>query len=251
MRASQSPGASSSERVGTICGPSHRRLRPSSPAAFDDAAAERGTLFVVAALELEAEQPVDERGGVAALEPVPAQRFVDAFVRAHHAFADRLDDDVGVALEHTDEALELLEHRPLSVRAHRAEQRAGVTEAAQRLHGLGIGEVEAAELLFERLGVHLVRADVVLGELPEVFAHPRDRTLGAVHRLAQDRARTGARRRAATTPRRSRRRCAARTPTWAWPRAGAGGRTDPAPGARADRSSSRTTRRAAPATSSA
>ena len=186
MRASQSPGASSSARVGTICGPSHSRLRPSSPRAFDDAAAERGALFVVAPLELESEQAVDERGRVAALEPVPAQRFVDAFVRAHHAFADGLHHDVGVALEHADEALQLLEHRPLPFRPHRAEQRAGVTEAAERLHRLGVREVEATELLFERLGIHLVRADVVLGELPEALAHPRDRTLRAVHGLAQD-----------------------------------------------------------------
>ena len=100
-------------------------------------------LLVVLAFELEAEQPVDERRGVAALEAVAAQRLVDAFVRAHHPLADRLDDDVGVTLEHAHEPLELLEQRRLGVRtAHRAEQRAGIAEAAERLHRLRVREVE-------------------------------------------------------------------------------------------------------------
>src|ERR1700692_538809 len=46
-------------------------------AALDNAATERDPDVVVTAVELEAEETVDERGRFATIEAVPLQRFVD------------------------------------------------------------------------------------------------------------------------------------------------------------------------------
>src|SRR5204862_4713687 len=107
----------------------HRLVRPDSVelieravAAFDHTPAERDPDVVVAAVELEAEEAIDEAGCITALEPVPAQRFVETAVRSHHALADRFDDDVGVTLQDGHEALQLREERLLPVAAHRSEQ---------------------------------------------------------------------------------------------------------------------------------
>ena len=136
MRASHRPGAASSASVGH-----HRFVRPDAVelveravAAFHHAPAERDAGLVVAAIELQPEEAIDETGRVAALEPVPAQRFVEAAVRGDHALADRFDDDVGVTLEHRHEPLQLGEQRLLPVAAHRAEQHVGIGEAGDRLH---------------------------------------------------------------------------------------------------------------------
>ena len=197
MRASQRPGASSSDWVGTIGSPSHSRLSWSSPPSLRsiDAPAERDAGVVVVAVELEAEQAVDERGGLAAFEPVPAQRFVDAVVRRDHALAERLDDDVGVALEHRDEALQLLEQRPLRVRPHRAEQdRRGSESCSSAAIDDGSDGVEAAELSFERVGLHLVRADVVRRERARAARAPTAPNAARRARLRAARARSAARR---------------------------------------------------------
>ena len=70
------------------------------------------------------------------------------------------DDDVGVALEHRHEALQLGEQRRLAFGSHRAEQHVGIREVGDRLHRRRVGRVEAAELALHRVGLHLVRADV-------------------------------------------------------------------------------------------
>ena len=96
MRASQRPGAASSAGVGIISGPGPQPVELLDTAPLHDAAAERDADVVVTAIELETEQPVDERGRFTAVEPVSLQRLVDTRVGGDHRFAERLDDDVGV-----------------------------------------------------------------------------------------------------------------------------------------------------------
>ena len=169
----------------------HLDARPQSvelvdAAAFDDAAAERDAFVVVAAVELEPEQAVDERGRVAAVEAVPPQALRRS-ARATSSSVRRAP-------------------RPPRRCSPRSPTR---TVAAIRAGAPGVGdciapsstfgspswvspaiddgssEVDVAELLLQRVGLHLVRADVVGREALELVAHPRHRSLRAVHDLAQ------------------------------------------------------------------
>ena len=253
MRASQSPGASSSARVGTIVSPSQSRLRPSSPRALDDAAAERDARFVVPAFELEAEQPVDERR--------PPRR-----ARA----------GAGAALRRCARARSPCVRRssrrrrrcsPRARRRSAAAPRAAVPAGRMRIApssapgsakppsdciDAGLDEVEAAELRFERVGVASRTRRRTPMRAARAVRAPTAPSAARRARPRAARARSAARRRAATTPRRSRRRCAAtKSSVGRDRRAAAAGRTDRARGARAARSSSRPTRRAAPAAGSA
>ena len=114
----------------------------------------------MAAIELQTQEAIDETGCITALESMPAQGFVEATVRRHHAVADRFDDDVGVSLQDGNEALQLGEERLLPLAAHRAEQYVGIGEIGDRLHGGRIRWVEAAELALHGICLHFVRADV-------------------------------------------------------------------------------------------
>ncbi len=177
-------------------------------AALDDAAAERDALVVVLAVELEAEQAVDERVRVAAVETMPAERLVDADVGADGALAQLVDDDIGVALEHGDVPLQLFEHRALTFRLHRAEQRARVADLTQGFQRCRVGKIEMAELLLERVGPYLVGPDVFARESQQPRADPRHACVARRARPLATRARNASRRRAAPTPARSRPRCA-------------------------------------------
>ena len=164
MRASQSPGATSS-----ACGRHHRLVGPEpvelverAVAALDHAAAERDARRRSGSRSSSRPSSRSTNAGrVAALEPVPAQRFVEPAVRRHHALAERLDDDVGVALEHRHEALQLFEQRLLALGAHRAEQHVGIGErCASASIDDGSDGSKPPSWLSDRVGLHLVRADV-------------------------------------------------------------------------------------------
>ena len=114
--------------------------------------------------------------------------------RRHQRLADRVDDGVGVALEHRGEALQLFEHRLLRGRLHRVEQRSGIDvgHARSRSTTDRPGRCERSRsarstrtALAERLGPQLVPRTYSLESRDEPFAHPRHRTLRAVHDLAQ------------------------------------------------------------------
>ena len=75
--------------------------------ALDDAAAELLAAFVVRAFELEPEQPLDEALGVAALDAVALHRFVDLLERGDEPAPDGLEHEVGVAVDHRRESLQL------------------------------------------------------------------------------------------------------------------------------------------------
>ena len=256
MRASQRPGASSSasRRDHRLARPQPVELVERAVAALHDAAAERDAGVVVVAVELEAEQAVDERAGLAALEAVPAQRFVDPGVRRDHPLAERGDDDVGVALEHRRRSVAAPRAAAPGARMRIAPSRtSGSDELLEARHRRRIGRIEMRRSWrFERVGLHLVRADVVGREPHEPLAHPRHRALRAVHDLAErervaklvGRQRPLLGERVDVARRRSSSVGLAR-------RAGAAGRTGRARGARGSRSSSPTTRRAASARAAA
>ena len=92
---------------------------------FDDAAAERRALRRSGSRS--SSRPSSRSTNAAASPRSRRWRCSASSMRAcdgDHALAERLDDDVGVALEHRHEALQLFEHRRLALGAHRAEQRA-------------------------------------------------------------------------------------------------------------------------------
>ena len=159
-------------------------------------------------------------------------------------------DDVGVALDHRHEPLQVGEERLLAFGPHRSEQHVGVAEVGDRFHRGRIGRVEAAELALHRVGLHLVRADV----LRMRTATRRARTHGTARCAPCTTSRSASAYRSSSSGSDHSGRegvdvVRRRTRVPAGRRGGAAGRTGRAPGARAARSSTRPNRRAAAASS--
>ena len=99
MRASQSPGASSSFGVGSIDCVLPQAVQSLDARPLDHAVDERLAPLVVRPLELEPEQALDEPLGLAPLDAVALHRLVDLVERGDEAPADLGEHVVGVALD--------------------------------------------------------------------------------------------------------------------------------------------------------
>ncbi len=146
-----------------------------------DAGAERLTPFVVVAVEFDAEHPFDESTGVAALDVVTTESFVDAGILRDQMSADALGDEVRVPLEHHRELLVPFEDRSLPITPQRAEQHVGAL--GELGHRFGVGGVDVAERRVERARVQLERADVFLGDRDQALADPGPTPLSGADRL--------------------------------------------------------------------
>ena len=211
MRASQSPGASSSGRGRhhRLVGPEPVQLVERAVAAFHHAAAERGAGLVVAAVELEA-RAGDRRSrsrrrarAGAAATPRRGGRARSPCARRSTRRRRRCSPRA-----RTTNRCSSASSGRLAFGAHRTEQHVGVGEALDRLHRRRVGGVEAAELTLHRFGLDLVRADVVAMRTAADARAPMAPHVARRARPHAARARIAARRPAATIPARTRRRCA-------------------------------------------
>ena len=146
-------------------------VEPGHARPLDDARAELVAALVVLAVELDAEHPLDEATGLAPLDVVAAERLGDAGRVGQELRRDLVGHEIGVALEHHRELLVALEDRALLVVPQRAEEHLGPLRHPR--HRLGVGRVEVAERVLERVRVERERADVVAGDLHQPLAHPR------------------------------------------------------------------------------
>ena len=172
------PGASSSGRVGTMCGALPQPVETVEAGAFDDTSAEGRALLVVAPFELETEEPIDERGGVAALEPMTPQAPRRS-VRARRSSVSRSSRRRRPRSPRArSRSVGAPRGAALTLRAHRAEQRAGVARnRPSTAETSGSLKSIPPSCVFERVRLHLVHADVLRREPHEVLrTQPTERS---------------------------------------------------------------------------
>ena len=184
-RASQRPGASSSESVGVIdAGRPTAGSAPPAPARSTTPGAERRARLVVLALQGQAEQLLDEAGRLAALEAVPGERLVDPPERRHQPVAD----PAAGRRRRTPRARSGSARSAASMSAWRGDVIAPSSSSgrsARLWSASGSAGSTSPRRACSTRRVDLVRRDVVGREAHEPLAHPRHRARGGVDHLVQ------------------------------------------------------------------